>query len=183
MNEFRTPRSQPRAAGLSNQQHQVAPQQQQQVPAQHYQQQPSKPRRKLLWIILSILAIILVAGSLLWWMNGSSSGSANGQIDSDKYQAVFFTNGQVYFGKLTHVNEEYFKLEDVFYLQTQSEDKDNPQEATDAEAGDVQLIKLGSELHGPEDEMTINKSQLLFFENITDDGDVAKSIDDYKQKQ
>ena len=42
------------------------------------------------------------------------------------------------------------------------------------------LQKLGSELHGPEDQMVINRDQVQFWENLKDDGQVVKAITTYK---
>jgi hypothetical protein len=47
--------------------------------------------------------------------------------------------------------------------------------------GDKKLIKLGKEVHGPEDAMIINRDQVQFYENLKSDGEVAKLIDQYKQ--
>jgi len=104
-------------------------------------------------------------------------------IDGGKYQAVFFANGQVYFGKLQVFNGGYLKLTDIYYLQSQSSgDSSNPQATSkDQAAGsNVQLIKLGDEIHGPEDEMIISKDQVLFYENLKADGKVAQSIKKFK---
>jgi len=91
------------------------------------------------------------------------------------------SNGQVYFGKLSTLNSEYIKLTDIFYLQTKAADaSENPQKTSSA--SDVQLIKLGSEVHGPDDQMIISKDQVLFFENLKADGTVAKSIDKYHKQ-
>lgn len=138
-------------------------------------------KRFILPIITVLLVIALVAGGWFAWSKTQNTGTA---IDTGKYQAVFFTNGQVYFGKLETFNSEYMKLKDIYYLQTQQasgedQDSSNPQE-TSNDQGNVQLIKLGDEVHGPEDEMVISKSQMLFFENLKSDGKVAKSIDNFK---
>ncbi|MDB5179773.1 MAG: hypothetical protein JWN12_405 [Candidatus Saccharibacteria bacterium] len=133
--------------------------------------------------ILPVIVIIVIAilGVLGWnaWSNMQTAGSA---IDSKKYQAVFFTNGQVYFGKLQVFNNDYLKLTDIFYLQTQSgtstTGSTNPQNSS-TDSSSVQLIKLGSEVHGPEDAMIIAKTQVLFYENLKPDGKVAQSIDKY----
>ena len=70
-----------------------------------------------------------------------------------------------------------------FYLQTKTTTASgNPQTTSDQSATDVQLIKLGSEIHGPNDEMIISKSQVLFFENLKKDSKVSTSIDQYQQK-
>lgn len=120
---------------------------------------------------------LLVLGVLFFYR--SSTGS---NIDADKYQAVFFTNGQVYFGKLQTLNSEYMKLSDIYYLQTKATTS-NPQETTSQTASDVTLVKLGNEIHGPEDEMIISKNQMLFFENLKKDSKVSDSISQYKKDQ
>lgn len=151
-------------------------------PASH--KKDKKPRGKLAAIIISIIVIAaLAAGG--WFAMTKLQGGATG-IDSSKYQAVFFTNGQVYFGKLTSANGDYLKLTDVFYLQTQTaatdeNDSKNPQESSN-DSADVQLIKLGNEVHGPEDTMIISRDQVLFYENLKSDGKVAQTISQYKQQ-
>lgn len=129
-----------------------------------------------------ILLIILIAGVVGWLAWSNSQNGTSSAIDDSKYQAVFFTNGQVYFGKLDVVDRESMTLTDVYYLQTQSANKTeagNPQE-TSNDQSDVQLIKLGDEIHGPEDKMIISKDQVLFYENLKPDGKVAESIKKFK---
>jgi hypothetical protein len=138
-----------------------------------------KSLKRFLWpILVIILALALVAGWFVWSnMQSSSTG-----IDESKYQAIFFTNGQVYFGKLHAFNSGYMTLTDVFYLQSQQSSNgssSNPQ-TTSADQNNVQLIKLGGEIHGPEDEMIVSKAQMLFYENLKPDGKVSQSIDKFK---
>jgi hypothetical protein len=130
-------------------------------------------------LLLVILAIIL---GVVGWMVFSNMNKGGTAIDTGKYQAVFFTNGQVYFGKLSVLNDEYMKLNDIYYLQTQSADAEetNPQQ-TSSDDSNVQLIKLGDEIHGPEDEMILSKEQVLFYENLKTDGKVANSIQEYQK--
>ena len=40
--------------------------------------------------------------------------------------------------------------------------------------------ELGGELHGPEDVMYVSREQVLFWENLKDDGKVATAIKDYQ---
>ncbi len=128
-------------------------------------------------VLLVVVAGIVLIGLLLY-----RSQTTPG-IDGSKYQAVFMTNGQVYFGKLKALNGQYMQLSDIYYLQTSSTtDSESLQNAAASSAADVQLIKLGNEVHGPEDQMVIAKDQILFFENLKVDGKVAKSIAEYKKK-
>lgn len=127
-------------------------------------------------VVVALIAIVVVVALFFY------RASTGGTIDTGKYQAVFFTNGQVYFGKLQTLNDSYMKLTDVFYLQTKATES-NPQATASETAADVQLVKLGDEVHGPEDAMIISKDQVLFFENLKKDGKVSASIDQYHGKQ
>ncbi|MGY4893723.1 MAG: hypothetical protein ACO1N2_03470 [Candidatus Saccharimonadota bacterium] len=138
-------------------------------------------KRKLLVIIFAV--VLISAGIFLSFLVLRNS-STTAHIDSGKYQAVFFTNGQVYFGKLSPLSGGYLKLEDIYYLQTKTDDaSSNPQETATETANDVELIKLGNEIHGPEDEMIVNKDQVLFFENLKQDSRVSQSIKTYQSQQ
>lgn len=148
---------------------------------QHHAPRAKKSSKKRLTLPLIIAAILLLC--VLGWFAWSKVHNSGPVIDSSKYQAVFFTNGQVYFGKLQTAGSDYMKLTDIYYLQTQSSgsaDSSNPQKTT-SDQGNVQLIKLGDEIHGPEDQMIISKDQMLFYENLKADGKVAKSIEQYKK--
>jgi len=134
------------------------------------------------FVLPAVIAVVVIVLAVVAWSAISSTKNGGLPIDSNKYQAVFFTNGQVYFGKLQQINAEYMKLTDIFYLQTQSTDATdakNPQQTSSQ--GNPTLIKLGDELHGPEDAMIISKDQVLFYENLKNDGKVAKSIEKYKK--
>lgn len=89
----------------------------------------------------------------------------------NKWQAVFLVNNQVYFGHLKSYNKGYAVLKDVYYLQvTQQLQPPSGQPL-------LNLIKLGSELHGPEDAMFIPKDRILFWENMKPNSQVAKAIE------
>jgi hypothetical protein len=96
-------------------------------------------------------------------------------VDKTKFQAVFLNGGQVYFGRITAVNSNYIKLNDIYYLRVNQQVQPNGSTAN----GDVQLVKLGCELHGPQDQMVINSEQVIFWENLKDDGQVVKAITKY----
>lgn len=137
------------------------------------------PLRRWLWPLMATGIVILgVAGWLIW----SGLQNNNLAIDTSKYQAVFFSNGQVYFGKLQRQNDEYMKLTDVYYLQPDS-NKETADDATKqtTSASNVQLIKRGKEVHGPEDTMLIAKDQIQFFENLKNDSQVVQLIAKYKK--
>ncbi|HBK35189.1 hypothetical protein A2239_03730 [Candidatus Uhrbacteria bacterium RIFOXYA2_FULL_40_9] len=92
---------------------------------------------------------------------------------SSDYQAVFLDNGQVYFGAIFNENTDYYRLTDVYYLQSGY----NMQADSD-----VALVKLGKEMHGPEDEMFISKQHILFIEDLTEESKVVQAIQTYKKQ-
>lgn len=141
----------------------------------------NKQNRLKLAALAGAAALVLSLLVLIGWFVYRSSTAVT--IDTNKHQAVFFTNGQVYFGKLKSINSGYMRLTDIYYLQAQSteNESENPQETSNT-SSDVQLIKLGNEVHGPEDEMIISKDQILFFENLKDSGKVSQSIKQYQEQ-
>lgn len=140
-----------------------------------------KKRQNKRKLFAFIIAIALISTGIFLSYLTLRNSSTTAHIESGKYQAVFFTNGQVYFGKLSPLAGGYLKLEDIYYLQTKANDTStNPQETAPDTANDVELIKLGNEIHGPEDEMILNKDQVLFFENLKNDSRVSQSIKTYQ---
>lgn len=131
-------------------------------------------------VIVTIVLVIALLGAILAWKTFSPD-----LVKKDQYQAVFLTNGQVYFGKLESGGPQFLRLKEVYYLQT-AENSDQNTEANAEQPTDNQtqtLIRLGKEIHGPDNEMLISRDQVLFFENISNDGTVGKAIKSDKEKK
>ncbi|MEK7464462.1 MAG: hypothetical protein AAB617_01650, partial [Patescibacteria group bacterium] len=94
------------------------------------------------------------------------------------YEAVFLSNGQVYFGHLSQEGRQYVVLRDIYYLQVNTPPQ--PAKAGETQPTNINLVKLGSELHGPEDEMRINRDQILFVEDLRADSRVVEAIGQFK---
>jgi hypothetical protein len=136
-------------------------------------------------VLSKVLASLLVAVAVVvlgWFASKVYAGlTADASVKSKQYQAVFLTNGQVYFGKVSSVDSGYVKLTDIYYLQVQQTVQPKDSSAnSNANNQQVSLAKLGGELHGPEDVMYVSRQQVLFWENLKTDGKVAKAIADYK---
>lgn len=147
------------------------------VPTRTKRSEPTKRSKKPLVFGLAVLIVVAVAFAA-WFFFGRNSVSSS--IDSSKYQAVVLRDAlstPTYFGKLSVINDDYFRLTDVYYLQKKTDGTAaSPQSVENQNASDFELIKLGNEIHGPEDEIIIAKSQLLYFENLKKDGTVSKTI-------
>ena len=130
---------------------------------------------------LVVLLIITSIAATVWLANRLLTTAATGNaIKGKQYQALFLTNGQVYFGHLKHVDSSYVQLKDIYYLQVQQQVQPGQQQQNSNQQPNVSLAKLGSELHGPEDVMYVSRDQVLFWENLKSDGKVTQAIKDYQ---
>lgn len=139
--------------------------------------QPGTLKSKLPFFLAAIILPLfagIVAYSLL------AKETVADAIDSSKYQVVVIRDGSStpnYFGKLSVIDEDYMRLTNVYYLSLKADsDAESSQAITSQNLSDYELIKLGNEVHGPEDEIIIPTSQILYFENLKPDGTVSQTI-------
>ncbi len=132
--------------------------------------------------VLTVLAVLLltalaVGGALAAhkFLNPSEAS----MVDKKRYQAVFLSNGQVYFGKVAGLNNRYIDLQDIYYLNVANQSVQPSQQASQQ---NVSLVKLGCELHSPQDRMVIYRDQVTFWENLKDEGQVATAIKQWKDQ-
>lgn len=126
-------------------------------------------------VILFVALIVLIAA------NNSNTGDTSeaNYIKTSKMQAVFLNTGQVYFGNITTLNDNYLVLTNIFYLQTASGSSSSSSTSSNS---NVTLVKLGCELHRPYDQMVIERSQVTFWENLQSDGQVATAVATYQKE-
>ncbi len=124
-------------------------------------------------VILLFSATILVVAILLSLVYGGPKQESK-YVKNDELQAVFLNGGQVYFGNINTLNNKYIRLNNIYYLRVNQTVQ--PKSSAQASNNDISLVKLGCELHGPEDSMVINRDQVVFWENLKTDGQVAKAV-------
>lgn len=125
--------------------------------------------------ILIFVSILFILSSAVFFGNYF----LNRKID-DRFSAVFLTNGQVYFGKIVKNNDLEIVLNNVFYIQI-NENTTKEEIANNIKHAKFNLVKLGDEMHGPTDELFINRSQVVFYEYLRDDSKVVESIKSFKK--
>ncbi|MFA5359549.1 MAG: hypothetical protein WC349_01115 [Patescibacteria group bacterium] len=144
-------------------------------------------RKTILWIVIILVLALLIVTVFNAMFSGSTKnfGRLSNWADFSKYQAVFLSNGQVYFGKVTDANNQTLVLENIYYLRSAGNlQVSNTDNATTTQATDnFSLVKLGNELHGPEDKMSINLSQVLFVEDLKAQSKVVEAIRAYETKK
>lgn len=120
--------------------------------------------------VLAVLGIFVIQfnqyNEIIVLKNGISNISSAPKfndtvIQSNTLQAVFLTNGQVYFGKLSIENSKYFKLSDAFYSK---------------EGGAITNTEnITSAPHQPQSSMFIPAAQILFWENLSANSPILRS--------
>jgi hypothetical protein len=121
-----------------------------------------------IYVVVVLMVFVLIFGLFRFdpWNDFPS-------VPRDKWQAVFLENGQTYFGRLREDGKEYVILREVYYLR----------EAQSAEeSANLNLVKLGGELHGPEDALYIRKEAILYWENLKETSRIVDAISKAKQQ-
>ena len=157
-------------------------------------------------IVPIVIVVGLVLGGFALWAKSTFLEGGKVVIPSklegkrSGYQAVFLTNGQVYFGKIAKRDTDYPELTEVYYLRV-TQKLQEPATATQAAeleervdeetviapvtapGRDLTLIKLGNELHGPMDKITLNRDHILFIEDLKEDSKIVAAIKEFKSRQ
>lgn len=123
---------------------------------------PKKFKKVLVFGILVIVILVAVYSLRTGMLRSSAT-----------WQTVFLNNGQAYFGHLSARGDTYV-LSNVFYLRT------NPNfQATTPPTAAFDIVRLGGELHGPENSMYVPKTAILFWENMKTDSQVVQAIEGF----
>jgi hypothetical protein len=128
-------------------------------------------------VVLGAAVIVLLVAVVAYIGFSNSTPSESKYVDSSRLQAVFLNTGQVYFGNIKTLNDKYFVVTNIYYLQTSS----NGSSSSDSSNTSVTLVKLGCELHEPYDQMVINRDQVTFWENLQAGGQVAKAVSTFQK--
>lgn len=174
-----------RSANVQRQPQGQAPRQEPQVSAEPAMEQesPRRPNNKdsRRFLVPAIIAGIVVLLALVSWFVFSGMRSSGTFIESSKYQAVFLTNGDRFFGKLERVDDHQLRLTEVFFIESTTEGENPSTQSEQSDESVTRLIPLVEQsMYGPEDEMIINQEQVLFFLNLKSDSRVSQLITEYK---
>ena len=128
--------------------------------------------------VFAVSAVIVLLVALVAAVSFGGNSKEDSYVDSSKLQAVFLNTGQVYFGNIKTLNNKYFVLTNIYYLQTSGGSQGSSSNSNTS----VSLVKLGCELHEPFDKMIINRDQVTFWENLQDGGQVAKAVATFEKQ-
>lgn len=137
---------------------------------------PVGPLRRIVGIVVILALVVIIAFVLVAQRDRirlALGGTEAAYVDTTTYQSVVLLSNQVYFGKL-RIDGDVYTLTDVYSFSGNSD----PQTT-----GTVQLVKRGSELHGPGEPLVIPGRSVLFFENMRTDSQVVQAIGKIKLGQ
>ena len=126
-----------------------------------------KSRLIKLGALMGGLALVLAIALVTMLVMKSQPAQA---IDTSKYQVVYLTNGQAYFGKLQNTSGDFLVIKSPYIAQSVSAD-DKTAAATQAT-----LLKVTSQVYGPEDSIAIKASQVTFWQNLRTESKVSTAI-------
>jgi hypothetical protein len=131
-------------------------------------------------VALLFCLTVLVVATIAFLAVAKDNSDQSKYIEDSKYQAVFLTNGQVYFGDISSISKDFIQLKNIYYLTQNTTTGTNGQTTAD---GNYTLVKLGcQQIHDPTDQMIISQSQVSFWENLNDSGKVVTSIKQFQQQ-
>lgn len=128
-------------------------------------------------IVLIILIFVLVVTFMLisLWQDGTFRNIYQSISFRSSFQAVFLSNGQLYFGKITEITNGYIKMEKPHFLQL-AQDQEDLAEGVQPE---MQLISIKDEFHKPKDFVLIEKSSVIFIEELRDASQITDAIQNF----
>lgn len=136
--------------------------------------------------LLTLIVVLVIFAGGIYFIAGYTSFSSllpGSKVFKSEWQAVFLTNGQVYFGKVGSIHPDFIDLSDIYYLQVVNVDNSaalgQPPDVQSQPEQRLTLIKLGNEIHGPMDSMLINREHVVIIEDLKSDSRVVQAISDY----
>lgn len=119
--------------------------------------------------LINYILIILVIGLCIYL--GYNFGKKAPSSGSGEYQVVQFSSGEFYYGKL-----QLFpccKMKDIYIIQ-------NSSSSGDEENNGTQLVPFTSMFFSPENAIYFDRSQLIWWANLSSDSQIIKAIDSLK---
>jgi len=95
-----------------------------------------------------------------------------GSESSSAFWAVYLDSGQVFYGRKDKSDKNYVVMSNVFYY--------HPAIKL-TKSGNVRLVKVGTEIHQPQDFVYVNKQHIDRQEQLSSDSKVVKAIEQYNE--
>ncbi|HAM88713.1 MAG: hypothetical protein US83_C0003G0048 [Candidatus Falkowbacteria bacterium GW2011_GWC2_38_22] len=132
-------------------------------------------------IIIALVLIMIIAGAYwLFFVKGKNQAIVSGDEKTASWYSIKLINGEVYYGEIANTASDPVVLKNVYY----NYDQINPATAgteKKEESASLRLVKRGNEAHGPDGNMEIVRTQVVFMEPLKEDSKVLRAILDYEK--
>jgi len=146
-----------------------------------------KESNKILIVIIIAISVLLIGSIATGFVLLKNKNVKNNNITKtesikkdDVYKAVFLLNNQVYFGKIESETNNKLTLNNVYYLQV-NQQTETTKGKTESQP-QTSLVKLGEEMHGPENRLEIMNQNILFIETLRKDSKILEAIGNYEKQ-
>ena len=134
------------------------------------------------WAVLAIsIALNLALGALL--LNRSTSSpkvsTTSPTFSATAWYAVFVNsqNQEAFVGHVSGATSNDITMKDIYYLTFEAKDAaGNPIANPKADQFKPVIKKLGQEVYGPKDTVTVNRLNLRYYTELRDDSQVVQAI-------
>lgn len=139
-----------------------------------------------LWAVLAIsIALNLALGAVLLSRStaGTKVSTGSPSFSATAWYAVFVNsqNQEAFVGHVSGATSNDITMKDIYYLTFEAKDAaGNPIANPKADEFKPVIKKLGQEVYGPKDTVTVNRLNLRYFTELRDDSQVVKAITAYE---
>lgn len=124
------------------------------------------------WLVFLLLAVLVLCGATYIFQCAWQKHQR-----AQRYQAVFLSNDQVYYGHLRNKHGNQAILTDVYYAQAT-----DTADTKDAKQPQFVLVKLTDHATAPLDALYINRDHILYVEDLASNSQVVQIIEAGKKK-
>lgn len=118
--------------------------------------------------LVPILTLTFSIGAIVFSLLTFFYNNSENYYDSD-FQAVFLSNGQVYFGTIESSTKNYLVLNNAHYIQLDSEQNQTA-------STEIKLIKVGGEIHSPKSKLFINQANVLLIQELKSPSQMVQKL-------
>ena len=131
----------------------------------------TKVNEKLVKRIVLILAVLIAIFLIYWLCFGKD----------EKWYMVTLNDGDIFFGQISDIYANPVVIKKVYYDYGQLQAKEEKSNTTANEAGNLQLVKMGKEIYGPDGSRIAYQTQIKYMDTLKNDSKVLKAILEYEK--
>jgi hypothetical protein len=127
-------------------------------------------------VIVGLVIALLVVGGV-----GPFAKSTPAATISTKWSAVVLSDGEIFFGHIKDLTSDHIELVNVFYVEKPATSSTTGGSTSTSQAPTKIVGFVANQLQCPEDDITINRSLVLYYENLQASSYVTQQLNQDSQ--